>query len=115
MSRHDARVSMAQMRDHAREAMAMATDRGRDDLDDDRVLELVLTRLVEIVGEAATRVPDEIRAAHPDVPWRSIIGMRNRLIHGYDSVDLDVMWQIVAEDLPRLAETLDTILADMGG
>ena len=113
MSRHDARISLLQMRDHAAEAVAMAGGRSPDDLDDDRVLELVLSRLVEIVGEAATRVPEPIRAAHPQVPWRQIIGMRNRLIHGYDAVDLDVLWQIVAEDLPALVAALDGILDEL--
>lgn len=110
MSQHDARISLLQMRDHAREAVAMAAGRGRGDVDDDRVLELVLTRLVEIVGEAATRVPEAMRLAHPAVPWRSIIAMRNRLIHGYDAVDLDVLWHVVAQDLPTLLPALDAML-----
>jgi uncharacterized protein with HEPN domain len=113
MSRHDLRVSLLQMRDHTAEALAMAAGRARGDLDYDRMLELVLSRLLEIVGEAATRVPEEVRAAHPEVPWRDIIGMRNRLIHGYDAVDLDILWQIVALDLPALSAALDAILAEL--
>ncbi len=74
---------------------------------------MVLTRLVEIVGEAATRVPDDVRAAHPGIPWRGIIAMRNRLIHGYDAVDLDVLWRIVAQDLPPVVAGLNAVLASL--
>lgn len=113
MSRHDARVSILQMRDHAAEALAMSAGRVREDLDADRTLELVLTRLVEIVGEAATRVPDDVRTAHPGIPWRGIIAMRNRLIHGYDAVDLDVLWRIVEQDLPPVVAGLHVVLASL--
>lgn len=95
----------------------MAAGRSRSDLEVDRTLELVLTRLVEIVGEAASRVTLEDRAERPEIPWRGIIGMRNRLIHGYDAVDLDVLWQVVSEDLPPLiarlrATGVDAAVAD---
>jgi uncharacterized protein with HEPN domain len=83
------------MLDHAREAVAMAQGRTRADLNTDRMLELALTRLVTIVGEAATRVQPATRQKMPNVSWSQIVGLRNRLIHGYDAVDLDILWDIV--------------------
>jgi uncharacterized protein with HEPN domain len=79
------------MLDHAKEAVAMASGRTRRELDSDRQLNLPLVRLLEIIGEAAGHVPAEERIRHPDIPWPEIVGLRNRLIHGYDSVDFDIL------------------------
>jgi uncharacterized protein with HEPN domain len=110
MSRHDPIVGASHMLDHAREAVEMTRGRTRADLDTDRMLNLSLVRLVEIVGEAASRVPEEFRAAHPDVPWRQTVGMRNRLIHGYDTVNFDILWAIIKRDFPPLIEQLRAIV-----
>ena len=75
------------------------------------MLELSLVRLVEVVGEAATRVSAETRARHPQLPWAMMTSMRNRLIHGYDEVDLEVLWGTVTEDLPPLIAQLAAICA----
>jgi uncharacterized protein with HEPN domain len=99
------------MLDHAREAVALTQGKARADLDDDRLLELALVRLLEIVGEAASRVPKEECALYPEIPWPQIVSLRNRLIHGYDAVDKDILWQVVVHDLPRLIAALETILA----
>ncbi len=77
MSRHDDRVSLRQMLEHIEEAVALVKDRKQEDLDADRLLFLALLKLVEIVCEAATRVSNDIQAAHPDIPWREIVGTRN--------------------------------------
>jgi uncharacterized protein with HEPN domain len=100
------------MLDHAQEAVAMARGRHRADLDTDRQFNLALVRLLEIIGEAANRVPEDQRAGIPNVPWSQIVGLRNRLIHGYDEVDFDILWQIVNHDLPRLIKALQTPLAN---
>ena len=63
-------------------------------------------RLLEIVGEAAAKVSPEARTKFPAIPWSEIVGLRNRLIHGYDSVDFDVLWRIVESDLPALVRVL---------
>jgi len=73
-------------------------------------IELAVTRLLEILGEAANRVSEEKQQQHSDIPWREIIGLRNRLIHGYDSVDLRIVWHVVTNDLPPLIEQLEDIL-----
>jgi uncharacterized protein with HEPN domain len=101
------------MLDHAREAVDLARDRVRSDLDSDRMLNLSLVRLLEIVGEAANRIPREVQQEAVQIPWSEIIGMRHRLIHGYDQVDFDVLWQIVARDLPRLVPELEKLFYEL--
>lgn len=100
------RVRLLHMLEHAREAIQLMAGRTRPDLDTDRVLSLALVRLLEIVGEAAARVSSDARARRPAIPWTEIVSLRNRLIHGYDSVDLDVLWTIVDTDLPALVRVL---------
>ena len=84
MSKRNHTAAMHHMLDHAREAVTLAQRKSRADLDSDRLLNLALVRLLEIVGEAAGRVPEEVRALHPEIPWSQIVSLRNRLIHGYD-------------------------------
>jgi uncharacterized protein with HEPN domain len=110
MSKHDPELAVRQILTHAREAVEIARGRTRADLDHDRILNLALTRLLEIIGEAATRVPDEMQAKYPELPWMQMVGARNRLIHGYDSVDFDILWAIIVKDLPVLISQLENIL-----
>ena len=110
MSRRDPKVRLLHMRDYARKAVAMVEGQTRDDLDNDEKLRLALTHLVELVGEAASQVPAESRSEYPDIPWPQVIGMRHRLIHGYDMVDYDILWDTITLNLPRLLEALDHIL-----
>jgi len=70
--------------------------------------------LIEIVGEAASRIPDEVRQAHPTVPWRLAADMRNKLIHGYDIIEHEIVYDTVKDDLPLLVRQLDTILSPTG-
>jgi uncharacterized protein with HEPN domain len=111
MTRHDDTMRLRHMLDHAIEATEMAGGRQRHDLDTDRQFCLALTHLVEIVGEAATHVSPQARDRWQTVPWRGFIGLRNRLIHGYDRVDLDILWTIVQDDLPPLIIELRRILS----
>ena len=112
MTRHNPMVRVHHMLDHSREAVEMTRGRIRGDLDRDRLLNLALVRLVEVIGEAASRVPEEFRSRHPQVPWRQTMGMRNRLIHGYDTVNFDILWTIIQEDLPPLIEQLEAIVRE---
>ncbi len=95
---------------YAREAVALSSVKHRADLDSDRTLNLALARLLEIIGEAASRVPPEARLLYPGIPWPEMVGLRNRLIHGYDSVDFDILWRIIIDDLPPLIAALEGIL-----
>jgi len=76
------------------------------------MLELSLIRLIEIVGEAAARISPQGRQQYDTIPWLQVIGMRNRLIHGYDHIDLDILWDTIEVDLPPLIKSLDAILED---
>lgn len=113
MSRHDPVLRLRHMRDFAAEALKHTQGKSRPDLEKERLLQLSLARLVELIGEAASKIPAEFRASQPGVPWREIINMRHRLIHGYDLLDLDILWQTVAEDLPSLLERLDQVLSEI--
>ncbi len=110
MTQHDPTVRMRHMLDHAKEAVDLLVGKEKADLSSNRVLELALVRLVEIVGEAAARMPVEEQSRYPSIPWKEIVGMRNRLVHGYDVIDLDVLWDTVQIDLPQLIAELEHIL-----
>ena len=112
MSRRDPLVYIHHMHDHAREAVEMVQGRARPDLDTERMLNLALVRLLEVIGEASRRIPDEFRSRYPDTPWRDIAYLRNRLIHAYETVDFDTLWEIIRDDLPPLIVQLDSILAE---
>ncbi|MBU2499137.1 MAG: DUF86 domain-containing protein [Proteobacteria bacterium] len=87
MTRHDDGIRLQDMLDHAREAVAMIEGKERADLERERMLELSLIRLIEVVGEAAARVSPTGQARYPSIPWSQVVGMRNRLIHGYSRVE----------------------------
>lgn len=110
MSRRDDSVPMRHMLDCARETVAVVQQRTRADLDRDWVLQLALQKAIEIVGEAASRVSREGRASYPDIPWGEAIAARNRIVHGYDTVDHDVVWQILTEEFPALIVALERAL-----
>jgi uncharacterized protein with HEPN domain len=108
--RPEDRVRLLHMRDAAREAMSFAAARVRGDLDTDRQLLLSIVKDVEIVGEAASRISEDLRSRHPDLPWAAIVAMRNRLIHAYFDIDRDIVWNTVVADLPPLLAAVEAIL-----
>lgn len=110
MSRRDDTVFLVDMLNHAREAVELLGNTRLDDLMSDRVTELALRKLVEIVGEAASRTSATTQERHPEIAWSQIIGVRNRLVHGYDVVDLRILRNIVQNDLPPLVEQLASIV-----
>jgi uncharacterized protein with HEPN domain len=110
MSKHNDEVRLRHMLEHAREAVALVAGKDRSDLDTSRMLSLALVRLIEIIGEAANRVAKTRQRQLSQVPWSQIIGMRNRLIHGYDVVDFDIVWQTVTKELPPLITILEKIV-----
>ena len=112
MTQHDEGIRLRHMYDYAREAVELASGRRRQDLDTDRMLNLALVRLAEVVGEAATRISKETKEKMVDIPWPQVVGLRNRLIHAYDEVDFDILWKITQEDLPTLVASLRKVLED---
>lgn len=101
------------MLDAARRAVELSRGKKVGGLDPDNETALALTRLLEIMGEAAGRVTPELRERYPEVPWRDIGDTRNRVIHQYFDVDMEIVEAIVRDDLPPLAEQLETILKEM--
>jgi uncharacterized protein with HEPN domain len=95
------------MLDHGREALVHVHGKSRKDLEADRLRHLAVVHLVEIIGEAASRVSPAVQSEYPDIPWREIVGTRNRLIHGYDNIDDDQLWKILDKDLPDLIIKLE--------
>jgi uncharacterized protein with HEPN domain len=85
------------------------TGRRRADLDTDRMLLFALTRAIEIIGEAASKVTEETRALVPSVPWLRIVAMRNRLIHAYFNIDRDILWKTASEEIPPLLSLLQAL------
>ncbi len=94
----------------AREASAFIEEQAFADFEGDRRTQLAVLKAVETVGEAASRMGSDTTAAHPEIPWRQIVGMRNRLVHGYFDVDLRRLWETVQQDIPRLILQLEAIL-----
>jgi len=110
MTLHNDMIRLRHMLDHAKEAANLIAGKDKTELQHNRVLELALIRLVEIVGEASAKVSSETQAKYPSIPWPQVIGMRNRLTHGYDAVDLDVLWDTIEVDLPLLIAEIEKIL-----
>jgi uncharacterized protein with HEPN domain len=106
----DDRIRLQHMMDAATEAISFAASRTREDLNRDRMLALALVREIEVIGEAASRVSTATRNEAPGFPWADVVGMRNRLVHAYFDIDLDVVWATVVDDLPILIELLDDVL-----
>lgn len=107
MAQHKDLVRLRHMRDYAQEAIKMAGNRSLQDLQNDRMFQLALARLVEIIGEAASKVSSETRVLFPGIPWQAITGMRNRMIHGYDQIHLNILWDTVEMDIQPLLEELE--------
>ena len=108
-------IRLHHMLDAAREAVQFAGGKTRDDLDGDRLPTLALMKCLEIIGEAAANISPECRETLPDIPWRSILGMRNRLVHVYFEIDLDVLWYTTTVSLPPLVQILESILSTEPG
>ena len=98
----------------AREALALAADLSYAEFAEDRRSQLAILKSVETVGEAASRVSEDTREAHPQIPWREIVGMRHRLVHAYFDIDLRLVWDTVARDLPALIDRLEPLVPPGG-
>jgi len=103
----DDRVYVGHMLDIARKAVALLGSRSRAEFDQDEALLLGLTHLIQTLGEAARKVTPEYQGAHPGVPWKEIIGMRNKVVHDYLDVNPDIVWHVVKEELNPLVKKLE--------
>ena len=104
------KVRLRHMLDASLEIQQYVQSSIREDLDQDRKLVHSIVRLFEIIGEAASQVSEELREDVPEIPWSVIISMRNRLIHAYFSINLDVVWSTSKDDIPTLITELKKLL-----
>jgi len=104
------RIRITHMRDACESIGRFIEDKTSVDLADDQMLQFALVRAIEIIGEAAGRVSEDVQKAAPEIPWREAVGIRNRLVHAYFNVDLVILWQTAAESVPELQVQLDNLL-----
>jgi uncharacterized protein with HEPN domain len=105
--RRSAEEYLTDMRDAIRAAREFSRGVTFEEFRNNREKQFAIIHALEIVGEAAKQVPASVRADYPDIPWRDIAGMRDRLIHGYFSVNLERLWNTILDDLPHLEERLN--------
>ena len=99
----------------ARDALSFTEGMSYDEFARDRRTQLSVLKSVEIVGEAAAHVSEGTRRAYPAIPWREIVGMRNRLVHAYFDIDLPLVWDTVRHDLPALIARLEPLVPPEAG
>jgi uncharacterized protein with HEPN domain len=83
----------------------------RESFEADEVVLLALLHLIQRLGEAASRLPADFRAGHEEFPWAEMIGMRNRIVHGYDDLDSDIVWRVATDDIEAVVAALERALA----
>ena len=111
MAKRDSLETLRQMRDFAVEARDLAAGRNCQALDENLGFRRHAERVAELIGEAATRLPEELRNTFPQVPWKQMIGMRNWLIHGYNGIDTQILWDVLSSRAVELISQLDKIIA----
>jgi len=109
MSRKDDNLYFGHMLDMARKIEQKSQGLTRQRFNDDENLRLALLHLVQTIGEAARRVSEVGREAHPKIPWRGITGMRHRIVHDYLEISDDVLWEVIKKDIPPLLSILEKI------
>jgi uncharacterized protein with HEPN domain len=107
MSRRDARVTLRQIAEYGRHAQAICEDKSAHEIAADWREAFAFERVMEVLGEAVKRLPEDLKRRHPDVPWQLVAGMRDKISHGYDSVDQQVLWDAVRNDLPVLLKAVE--------
>jgi uncharacterized protein with HEPN domain len=110
MSQKDDRVYVGHMIETIQKAQSFVDGIGRAEFDNNETLRLDLTHLLQIIGESARRVSQDFRTAHPQIPWKGIVGMRSKVVHDYLNVDDDIVWSTVIDDLPALLIELEKIM-----
>jgi uncharacterized protein with HEPN domain len=106
----DDRLTLELMLDTANRLRGLARMTGRAAFNDDEIARLAVLHLIQRLGEGASRLRADFRAAHPEFPWAEMIGMRNRIVHGYDDLDPEIAWRVAAEDVEPVIAALERAL-----
>jgi uncharacterized protein with HEPN domain len=109
MARDD-RLTATQMLDIIRRIRAVVRGQTRDAFESDDIRQFALLHLIQMLGEAASRTSAAFREAHPELPWAQMVGMRNRIVHGYDHVDPDIVWRVATEDVEPVLAALERVV-----
>jgi uncharacterized protein with HEPN domain len=115
MSKVDPQVTLRQIAEYVGHAQALCADRTPKQIEDDWRIALAFERVMEVLGEAVKRLPEELKQRYPQVPWRLVAGMRDKISHGYDSVDYQLLWDATRNDLPALLTTSERMLRELQG
>ena len=101
--------------DAMEKAEAMLSDVDLETFKEDYQINFAVVRALEIIGEATKRLPESFREQHSDIPWKDMAGMRDRIIHGYDTVNLEIVWATVKNRIPELKPKIQRILTEHDG
>lgn len=109
--RAEDRIRLLHMVEASQTAMQFVLGRERGDLQTDQMLLFAVVRAIEVLGEAANKVSEDVQIVNSNIPWKAIVGMRNRLIHAYFDVDTDMVWETIQVEIPALLPHLQALLS----
>ena len=105
----DDHVKIKHMFDAAKECLSFVKGKSRNEFNTNKVLVYALVKVIEIIGEAASKISKDFKNKHTEIPWQDIVSMRNHLIHVYFDIDLDILWDTVSKDIPKLIKMLQKL------
>mgnify|MGYP001576286711 CR=1 FL=1 len=115
MVKRDHRVYIKDMLDNMQMAEDFLKNISFEKLSEDKKTAYAVIRCIEIIGEAAKHIPDVIRKNHPEIPWKMMAGMRDKVVHEYFGIVLEVVWETVKEEIPSLKPSMKKILFELKG
>ena len=96
----------------AQKALKFVEGINRNQFEDNEIIQNAVMRPLEIIGEAAAKISKEFRKTHSEIPWKEMVGMRNRLVHEYFRIDLGAVWDTIHKDLPKLIEIIKLLVPE---
>ena len=113
MSSRDHRITLRQIIEYVQHAQALCAEKSAAQIEASWRDALAFERTMEVLGEAVKRLPEDLTRRYPQVPWRLVAGMRDKISHGYDTVDYQVLWDAARNDLPTLSATAQIMLREI--
>jgi len=109
----DDKVFLSHIRDSCSEAMEILGSSSLEEMTSNKMQRYALLKLLEVIGEAAMNVTDDFKREHAEVPWSKMVGLRNRLVHGYMDVDHSIVYETVKRDIPALHSTIEVLIKEL--